>query len=596
MNSDVEDIKNRLNIVDVLRDYIRLDKAGANYRACCPFHNEKTPSFMVSDERQMWHCFGCQKGGDVISFVMEIEGLEFREALQILAEKAGVELQKMDPRKREEKNKTMEILELSTKVYEYWLENSTGGKKVLTYLTERNINQEAMKNFRLGYAPQGWDNLIKYLTKKNYTPEEIEKTGLIVKKDNGGFYDRFRERIMFPIADINGKIVGYSARVAPGGDESQAKYVNTPETESYHKSRILYGIDKAKQEIRQEKYAFLVEGNVDVIASNQAGIKNVVAVSGTALTVEQINIIKRYAEKVKMCFDMDSAGEMATKKSIKLCLENDLVVEVVTLPEGKDAADLAQKDPEKLKQAVENSVDALEYFFQKTLSKFDKSSAEGKKAVADEMLDMISHLADEIKISHWIKKLGEMLDLKENILTDNLKKVKMQERITSATNEEASKKAEVFYPKDKKEVLERDLLGLMLVDGSVWKALAEKIGEYKFLDNKIFNLAIEKGKEAGFDFDLFLKKIDDKSIVSELEKVFFEKKYRLGLDNVLEEIEIEEPLEEMKSCLKELEKENSKSELNRITKDLKQAEGLKDSGAIDFLRSQFKKISDKLRN
>jgi len=593
MNSDIEEIKNRLNIVDVLRDYIRLEKAGANYRGLCPFHNEKTPSFMVSEDRQMWHCFGCQKGGDVFSFVQEIEGLEFREALKILAEKAGVELQKMDPRKVEEKNKTIEILQLATKVYEYWMENSSGGKKALKYLTERSINQESIKEFRLGYAPQGWDNILKYLIGKGYKPEEIEKAGLVIKKDNGGHYDRFRDRIMFPISDLNGKIIGYSARVAPGGDESQAKYVNTPETEVYHKSRILYGIDKAKQETRQANSVFLVEGNVDVVASFQAGIKNTVAVSGTALTVEQINIIKRYAEKVKMCFDMDQAGENATKKSIKLCLENDLGVEVVTLPEGKDAADLAQKDPEKLKQAVENSVNALEYFFKKTLSKFDKKTAEGKKMIADEMLDMIGHLTSDIEVGHWLKKLGESLEIKENILTENLKKVKMQKRVSS--DSQAPEELEAFYPKAKSEVLERDLLGLMLVYSSVWKEMTQKIKEGYIFGTAIV-LAVEKGIEADFDFDQFLKLLGDQNHIREMEKIFFEKKYRLGLNNVLEEIEIKEPLLEMKNCLKEIEKEKTKEELNKISKDLKKAEENKDFEAIKFLRSQFKEISEKLKS
>lgn len=549
---------------------------------------------MVSEDRQMWHCFGCQKGGDVFSFVMEMEGLDFRETLQMLAERAGVELSKMDPKKTEEKNKTAEILELATKVYEYWMENSSGGKKVLKYLTDRNINQQSLKDFRLGYAPQGWDNLLKYLISKNYKPEEIEKAGLVIKKDGGKFYDRFRDRIMFPIADINGKIVGYSARVVPGGDESQAKYVNTPETEVYHKSRILYGIDKAKNQMRQEKFAFLVEGNVDVIASVQAGIENTVAVSGTALTVEQINIIKRYGEKVKMCFDMDKAGEAATKKSIKLCLENDLAVEVVTLPEGKDAAELMQKSPEKLKEAVEKSVNALEYFFQKTLSKFDQKTAEGKKMIADEMLEMIGHLANEIEVSHWLKKIGETLEIRENILTDNLKKVKIQERFSSSS--QVSSEMEVFYPKEKSEVLERDFLGLMLVEKSVWKNLAENFDKYKFLEGKAIKLAIEKGKEANFDFDVFLKILENQNLVSEMEKVFFEKKYRLGLDNVLEEIKIQEPLEEMKKCLQEIEKEKTKEELNRITRDLKKAEEMGDKEAIDFLKQQFKEISDKLRN
>ena len=593
-NSDIEEIKTRLNIIDVLRDYIRLDKAGANYRGLCPFHNEKSPSFMVSEDKQMWHCFGCQKGGDIFAFVMEIEGMEFKEALKILAEKAGVELQKLDPRKVEEKSKNMEILELATKVYEYWLTNSTGGKKVLNYLTQRNINQNSIQDFRLGYAPQGWDNLIKYLTKKGYKLEEIEKTGLIIKKDNQRYYDRFRERIMFPIADINGKIVGYSARVAPGGDESQAKYVNSPETEVYHKSRILYGIDKAKNEMRLQKFAFLVEGNVDVVAAAQAGIKNTVAVSGTALTVEQINIIKRYAEKVKMCFDMDKAGETATKKSIKLCLENDLVVEVVQLPEGKDAAELAQKNPEKLKEAVENSVGALEYFFQKTLSKFDKNSAQGKKDIADEMLEMLGHLTSEIEVSHWIKKIGETLEIQENILTGMLKKVKMQERISSTS--QASSGLEAFYPKGRMENLERDLLGLILVDKTAWQTLNQNKDSHKFLKGEIIKLAIAKGVEVDFDFDKFLKILDDQKIINEVEKIYFERKYRLGINNILEEVIIDNPLKMMHECLQEIEKENTKDEFNKITKDLKVAEEMKDKDAVEFLKNQFKKIIDKLKS
>lgn len=593
MNSNIEEIKTRLNIVDVLRDYIRLEKAGANFRGLCPFHNEKSPSFMVSEDKQMWHCFGCQKGGDVFTFVMEIEGLDFKEALKILAEKAGVEIQKIDPRKTQERNKTMEILELATKFYQYWLGNSSGGKKVMSYLSERSISQNSQNDFRLGYAPAGWDNLIKYLAKKGYQLEEMEKSGLVIKRDNQKFYDRFRERIMFPISDINGKVVGFSARMVPGGDESQAKYVNTPETEVYHKSRILYGIDKAKNEMRVEKFVFLVEGNVDVVAASQAGIKNTVAVSGTALTSEQVNIIKRYTDKVKMCFDMDKAGEAATKKSIKLCLENDLIVEVVTLPEGKDAAELAQKDPEKLKEAVKNSVDSLEYFFQKTLSRFDKATAEGKKNIAGEMLEILGHLTNEIEVGHWLKKIGDVLDIQENILTGMLKKVKMQERISS-TNQ-APAELEAFYPKRKTEVLERNLLGLMMVSGIVWQEIVKEKDTHNFLNEEISKLAIEKGNEAGFDFEKFIKIIDDQKIISELEKIYFERKYRLGINNILEEVVIENPLQEMKVCLAEMERELAKEEFSKITKDLKTAEEMKDRDAVEFLKNQFKKIIDKLK-
>src|SRR3989339_173899 len=345
MNNDIEEIKSKLNIVDILGEYIRLDKAGANWRALCPFHNEKSPSFMVNEEKQFWHCFGCQKSGDIFAFVMEMEGLEFREALKTLAEKAGVKLQGYSPQKAKEKNRIGEILELATKFYEVQLWKGEGKEKILPYLRERGLKDETIREFRLGYAPRGWRNAIQFLTGRGYKIEEIAKAGLLVEKkdayrdsnlrihsnsrihesheedirrfedsrtfaDSNRFYDRFRDRVMFPIADYSGRVVGYSARVAPGADESQAQYVNTPETEVYHKSKILYGIDKARMEIKQRDWALLVEGNMDVIAASQAGIRNVIAVSGTALTEDQVNIIKRYTKNIKMFFDMDSAGQL----------------------------------------------------------------------------------------------------------------------------------------------------------------------------------------------------------------------------------------------------------------------------------------------
>ena len=409
MNSDIEEIKSRLNIVDVLRDYIRVDKAGANFRALCPFHNEKTPSFMISEEKQIWHCFGCGKGGDIFSFVMEIEGLEFREALKILAEKAGVEIKKISRRQIEEKNKSAEILELATKFYETQLWKGAGKIKIINYLKERGLKEESIKSFRLGYAPAGWRNILEFMIKRGYKIDEIKKTGLLVEKQdsriqnskfknqNSRYYDRFRDRIIFPIGDITGKIIGFSARVAPGGDESQAKYVNTPETESYHKSRVLYGIDKAKTKIRQNDFVFLVEGNMDVIACHQAGMENTVAVSGTALTEEQLNIIKRYTGKIKIGFDMDQAGELATQKSLGLCFEKELNTYVVELPEGKDAAELAKKDPQKLEMSVKNAQEAMEYLLQKSILKNDKNKATGQKAIAEEMLGYINYFSNPVE-------------------------------------------------------------------------------------------------------------------------------------------------------------------------------------------------------
>jgi len=594
--SDIEEVKSRLNIIDVLGGYIRLEKSGANYRALCPFHNEKSPSFMINEDKQIWHCFGCQKGGDIFAFVMEIEGLEFKDALNLLAERAGVELKKTDPRVAKEKNQTLEILELATKFYETQLWKGAGKIGIINYLKERGLSEESITTFRLGYAPDGWRNLLDFLLGRGYSAKEIEKAGLIIKKNEGNqYYDRFRDRIMFPIADSNNKILGYSARVAPGGDETQAKYVNTPETEVYHKSNVLYGMDKAKQEIRKADFVLLVEGNMDVIASYQAGIKNTVAVSGTALTLEQINLIKRYSRNIKMFFDMDSAGEAATKKSIKLCFGEDLSVQVVELPEGKDAADMAKKNPADLLAVVEKAKGAMEYFFAKIFSKYDKRNVEHKKIIAKELLEMIGNLTNPIEQSHWLKELGREINIEEAILTNMLKQANIKERVVQKTID--PQEDSVFLPNNKVGIIIEDLIGLMLADNNIWKIIKEKgVIDTLFLKDSLLNFLIKIGDDCQFSFDELLKRPIDAKLKERAEKIYFKKKYRLNLNNEPEEVLIDKPIEEMERCLLELKKEAKKEELEKIIDDLKVAEKSGDKGAMQFLRIQSKKILEELNN
>lgn len=590
--SDIDEIKSRLNIVDVLGEYIRLERAGANYRANCPFHNEKSPSFMVSEEKQIWHCFGCQNGGDIFGFVMEIEGLEFREALKTLAEKAGVELQKVNPQQTEQKNKTLDILEMATKFYQAHLLQTPAGKKIMDYLHERGLNDESIKEFRLGYAPDGWKNTLNFLVKNGFIAEEISKTGLLVESQKNPaekYYDRFRGRIMFPVADTNSKVVGYSARVAPGGDESQAKYVNTPETEVYHKSKILYGINKSKSEIRQRGAVLLVEGNMDVIAAHQAGLKNTVAVSGTALTQEHLNIIKRYTDNIKMCFDMDNAGEMATKKSIKLCFEKAANVHVVQLPSGKDAADLAQSNPEALKDSVEKAASAMEYFFSNIFAKYDKEKVEDKKIITGELLEMIGHLSNDIEKSHWLKKLANELDVEENILTDMLKKTSLRDRVEK-TSQGLPSDQKVFAPSGKIETLIKNLIGLALVHNGVWKEIVEE-ADLSFLPkDNLLSTMIQRGRELNFSFDALVKNIDSPVDREEAEKIYFATRYQIGLDNSLEEIVLEKPNLEAKSRLQKIRYEINKDKLDKISKDLDIAKKNNDTGAAEFLRGEYARI------
>jgi DNA primase len=596
MGTDLEEIKSRLNIVDVLGEYLRLDKTGTNYRALCPFHNEKSPSFMVSEEKQIWHCFGCQKGGDIFSFVMEIEGLEFRDAMRQLAEKAGVELRAVAPGMLEKKNRTTEILELATKFYEIQLWKGAGKEKIVSYLKERGLIEEIIKLFRLGYAPNGWRNILEFLTKRGFSVEEIEKTGLLVRKDGASqnnaetkFYDRFRDRIIFPICDYSGRVLGYSARVAPGGDESQAKYVNSPETEVYHKSKALYGIDKAKGEIKQKDFVLLVEGNMDVIAASQAGIKNVVAVSGTALALAQLDTLKRYTKNLKMLFDMDSAGEAATKKSIKLCLEKNISVQIVELPFGKDAADLAKNNPEKLREAIESSKSAMEYLYDKAFSAHDKDAAEGKKKISEELMEMVESLSSEVEKSHWVKKIAQGLDAPESALTDMLKKTKLGNRISVRKKNQADEPM-VTEDRQKVDILLEELTGLALVSGEIWKELLEK-NEYHACFSGFFllDLMLKRGVEFNFDFTILTGNID-RELKLQAEKLYFRKKFRLGLNNSLEEIQVESFPVEFEGILFELKKEIKKIKLIQITKDLKLAESRKDKAALDFLREEFKRV------
>ena len=620
MSNDIEEIKAKLNIVDVLGEYIKLDKAGANWRALCPFHNEKSPSFMVSEEKQFWHCFGCQKSGDIFGFVMEMEGLEFREALKVLAEKAGVKLQNYSPQKEEEKNRALEILELAVKFYEVQLWKGEGKEKILNYLRERGLKDETIKEFRLGYAPKGWRNILEFLIKRGYKIEEINKTGLLVQKSGPSpvastrhplskgeeeinpnyklqitnYYDRFRDRIIFPIADFSGRVLGYSARVAPGGDESQAKYVNTPETESYHKSRVLYGLDKAKAEIKKQGSVLLVEGNMDVIASHQVGIKNVVAVSGTALTEDQINIIKRYTKNIQMFFDMDSAGENATKKSVKLCLANGLAVKIVSLLQGKDAADMAKENPKELEKNVVEALPAMEYFFQKTFKKFDKNNLEGKKKITEELLETVAILENEVEKNYWIKKIGEDLDISEKALTDELKKISLKDKSKLISNTLDNLKTQ--EPIAKKEMLLQELMGLMLVYPTIWKEASKRIREENFnFKNELFDLMLENGEKTNFDFASFINEIGDKiEINQKAQNIFSQKKYRLDLNNNVEEINLPDPMDEFENYFREIKKESKKEELDRISNDLKIAEKSGDKEAKIFLCQESGRITKEL--
>jgi len=441
MSSLVDQIKDRVDIVDLISSYLKLQKSGVNYKARCPFHNEKTASFFVSPERQIWHCFGCSAGGDIFGFVKQIEGVEFADALRTLAARAGIELHRQSPEYQQyqtAKTKLYEICGLATRFFEKQLRESDAGKKALAYLRDRGLTDDSIRNFRLGYAPDSWNALGDFL-QRNYDTKDIFDAGLAVKKDGGGtsfaegygrsqYYDRFRSRIMFPIFDLNGQVVGFAGRVFGdlAKDAEAAKYVNTPQTAIYDKSRVLYGLDKAKLDIRRKNKCLVVEGNMDVIMSHQAGAANVVASSGTALTDGHLKIIKRYTDNLDLCFDADSAGTLATDRGVDLALARGFNVGIVAIDEPglKDPADYVKKYGPKWSEYSQKSRPFLEFYFETAKKTLDITTALGKKLMAQKLLPFLASMVNKVEQAHWVSEIALVLKLKDDILFQEIAAVK----------------------------------------------------------------------------------------------------------------------------------------------------------------------------
>ncbi len=432
-----DQVKENLSITDVVSTYIRLEKSGAQYRARCPFHNERTPSFYVSPERKSFHCFGCQTHGDIFTFVEKIENIPFVEALKILADRAGVSLK--DSQKNKEESRLISLLKDATEHLEKNFQNSPEARE---YILGRGITEETVKTFHIGYAKNEWRDLFMYLASKGYQPEEMMEAGVVIeaKDDHGktkGWYDRFRGRVMFPIRNVSGATVGYSGRIMPNLVDptvAQGKYVNTPETPLYHKSKILFGYDTAKKAMAEKKSVVVVEGQMDLCMSYQAGIHNTVAVSGTAFTDEHIHIIKRFCDTVILSFDMDDAGQNALKKTAMLCLLGGIDVYVVQDIGTKDPADLIKEDPSKWVHAVEKKKHVVEVLVNRVIESVQDERERGKKIVTD-VLPFVRAIQSPIDKAHFIRVISQKSSIPEETLTEELSRgiLPTQEEIKETT-------------------------------------------------------------------------------------------------------------------------------------------------------------------
>lgn len=445
--SAVDEIKEKLSIEEVVSSYVKLEKTGINMRACCPFHNEKTPSFFISPDRGSFYCFGCSKGGDIFTFIEEIEGVDFKDALKILAEKAGVEIKfEGGDRKQDtgnsEKNILYEILEKATLFFEREIEKN---EKVKEYLKVRGVDEKTKNKFRVGYAKDEWQSLYDYLKSEKYSDLEILKTGLVIKNEKGRIYDRFRGRIIFPIFDEKGRTIAYSARILTD-QKDQPKYINSPETILFNKSKTLYGLNFAKQTIRKHDFAILVEGQMDVIMAHQVGYTNTIASSGTSFTEEQLNIIGRNTKNLLVAFDGDGAGINSSKKVWEMALKNDMDVKILPLSKGQDPADVILNNIEDWKKMVKNSIHIIEHLANVIKNNFTDIRKQLKE-VQIQIYPYLRSLKSYTEKSFFAEKISDMFGIERDaIWADvNLKEEKEKQEYRSTEKKEQVNPKEILY-------------------------------------------------------------------------------------------------------------------------------------------------------
>ncbi|MCL5265876.1 MAG: DNA primase [Chloroflexi bacterium] len=445
-NSVINEIKDRLNIVDIVSPTVDLKKMGRNFKGICPFHAEKTPSFIVFPDGGNYHCFGCGANGDILTFVMKTQGLDFGEALQLLAQRAGVKL----PERRQEaavedqkRDRLREINSAAAQYFNHLLLRTEAGKAAREYLERRGIAGSTVETFQLGYSMDSWSASSQYLSGKGYKPAEIVEAGLVVTKDNGDHYDRFRGRLMFPIRDNRGNVIGFGARAL---DDSQPKYLNSPQTAIFDKGASLYGIDQAQRSIRDTDRAVIVEGYVDVLISHQCGIKNVIASLGTALTERQVGILKKLTKNLVLALDPDAAGDEATLRGLEVAKQVfdkkavpvptwrgliryeyklDADIRIITLPRGQDPDEVIRENAEQWQWLVDRALPIIDYYFNVVTSRLDLSEAKGKSAAVEQLLPVIKELRDKVEQAHYLQKLANLVQVSERSLEMRLSRVNL---------------------------------------------------------------------------------------------------------------------------------------------------------------------------
>ncbi len=583
--SQIKEIKEASNIVEIIAEKIKLENSGVNFKACCPFHNEKTPSFFVNPGLQRYRCFGCGANGDVLDFLQNFEGITFYEALKTLADRAGIQLKEFQKSQEdEEREKLLEIMSFAKEYYHYLLTKHEVGQVGRDYLKNRGTSNESIKIFQLGFATSAWDSLLKYLHhKKKFSLNLIEKTGLIIKGKSGHYYDRFRERLIFPLKNHRGQVVGFSGRLLSQSPK-EAKYINSPETLLYHKSQMLYGYSELFREIKKKEQVVVVEGEFDMISSTQAHVNHVVAIKGSALTSEQVNLLSRVAKTIILALDADEAGIKATERAIGIVKAKGIDLRVIDLKhldflsaadQVKDPDELAKEKPKLWRQAVESAVSVYEFLFNHALDIYDPQSADGKRKIINRLAPILENIDHLVEKEFYIQKLSAALNVKESLLKADLKKFGQKKNdLPVAKTSEIPVNTVKTYQERNEEYL---LFLLFSFSGDLIKEKAKALSTFVFLSAG-FKTIIEKLLlfKGSFDLQKFanllaedLKKILMDVLLSpdyekNLQTDDLEKEWQIILSKVKKEslrqeiVLINEEISRLDSSLKRTETEEKK--------------------------------------
>lgn len=586
----IEEVKQKTDIVSLINEYIDLKKAGRNYKALCPFHGEKTPSFMVSPELQIYKCFGCSVSGDCFSFLQEYEGMDFYEALKFLAERAGVKLKPTMFKKRGEKERLYEINTLASKFYHYILLKHKAGKDALDYLKEkRGLKEETIKTFQLGFSPNVAFAARKYLVEKNkISKKELIKAGLAYQGKKG-LFDRFRGRVIFPLFDHRGNNIGFAGRILPKDEKKDlAKYINTPETFVYHKGKVFYGLNLTRGNIKKKEEVVVVEGELDLISSWQAGIENVVATKGTALTKDQARLLSRYAKEAILALDTDFAGDAAARRGIVTAQEQGLEVRVARLGKFKDPDEAARYDPKYYKKKLKKAVSVWDFIIDSIFKRHKVKTGEGKARISKEVAPVLASIKDSIVQAHYVKEAAEKLDVSIDAVSKQVSvaKRKAKQKRPELEIEKEDKKEEktrrelleerfltLAFHSDPKRLLKKETKGLIKTPLS--KRIIEEYGKY-----------FKKRKEKKFDPGRFSEELP-KELVGRFSEMMLE-----DIENLLDRPDDFE--KETALIKREMKYLDLKGKLNDLGGKIKKLEKKGDKEKLRKVQEDFGKLSEKL--